>query len=273
MFIFLIAASLGTAILLTTLHFLSRNKERADGAYYKKEGRLFKRLIKDSWYTLADEMLKEAGYPFSTKFFLLMILVILSFGCYTSIEGLMSGEISHIPGNLARLFIFSFVPLYLFLSQKIRSRQNKIRLELTNISDIMYFQTQIGTPNDVILAYVARVAKPPLREPLQYIANAPKVKKSYEEALENLRRLSRITEIQAFSFILAQKEEMGISEKSYKTQSNLLKRNKRIRRKIIRQYKRTKLIIAAFLLFVCYILLVSVPLLQEVMQNLDLMFR
>ena len=217
--------------------------------------------------------MKEAGYPIRTEVFILLLIILTAVAFYSSLESLMLGDLSRAIGNLFRLLLLTIVPLNLYFGRKVNARQNKIRLELCNIQDIMYFQTKIGTPDDVILTYAAKAAAPPLREPIQYIANAPKVKKSLEEALESLRSLSAITEIQAFSFALAQRHEMGISEKNFKTQANLLKRSKRLRRKITRQYKRTKLVVAAILLFICYALLVSVPLIQEVLRNLDIMFR
>lgn len=260
-------------MLSITLSLLTREKKAAEKDFYQEKGRIFKQLIKSSWYEIADQYIKEAGSPISTEIFILIHLILAGLSAYTTLEGLMTGQLNQIIGNLGRLILFTMVPLHVYLNSRIKQRQNKIRLELCNIQDIMYFQTKIGTPDDVTLTYAARVANPPLREPLQYIANAPKVKKSYDEALDNLRNLSRITEVQAFSFALAQKQEMGVSERSFKTQSNLLKRNKRIRRRIIRQFKRTKLVVAAILLFACYILLASVPLIQEAKTGLDLIFR
>lgn len=217
--------------------------------------------------------MKEAGYPIKTEFFILILVILIAVAFYSSLESLMLGDIGRAIGNLFRLLLFTIVPLNLYLGGKVRARQNKIRLQLCNVQDIMYFQTKIGTPDDVILTYAAKAVASPLREALQYIANAPKVKKSLEKALEGLRNLSSITEIQAFSFALAQKHEMGVSEQNFKAQANLLKRSKRLRKKIIRQYKRTKLMIAAVLLFFCYILLAAVPIIQEVFRNLDIMFR
>ncbi|KAB3535635.1 hypothetical protein F8154_05755 [Alkaliphilus pronyensis] len=256
-----------------TLYFLTREKHRLENSYYSKKGRYINRLIKDSWYNTVDGYMKEAGYYISTEVFIIFNLIIIGTALYTIIEKLMTGDLYGIITNLIRLFLFTVVPLNILIYRKISQRRNKIRLQLCNIQDIMYFQSKIGTPEDVILAYTARVAKHPLQEPLQYIANAPKVRKSFEEDLENLRSLSKITELQAFSFALAQRYEMGISEKSFKAQSNILKRSKRLRKKIIRQHKRTKLVMAACLLFACYVLLVSVPLVKEVLDSLNLIFR
>lgn len=271
--IFLIALFISLALIFITLSLLSRVKNASVNDYYNERGRFLRQLIKGSWYEQSEKYLKEAGNPLSTEFFLLVHILVMVVGLYTILEGLVTGELSSSITNLARLILFTLVPLHLIINRRIRHRQNLIRLELCNIQDVLYFQTKIGTPDDVTLTYAARVAKAPIREPLQYIANAPKVKKSYEEALEHFRGISKITEIQAFSFALAQKQEMGITEKSFKAQSNLLKRNKRIRRRIIRQYKRTKLLMAAVLLFICYILMVSVPLVQEVLASLDVIFR
>jgi|GEM_PF-4386809 len=270
--IFAISLLIAIALTATTLHFLIAEKKEGKN-YYKDKGSFLKRLIKQEWYTLADDYMKEAGYPISTEIFLTLNMVVLVFAAYSSLESLMLGEISRVITNALRLIIFTLLPLNLYIGQRRKNRQNKLRLELCNIQDIMYFQSKIGTPLEVILTYAARAAGTPLREALQFIANAPKVKKSLEEALENFRSVSSITEIQAFSFALAQRHEMGITEKNFEAQSNMLKRSKRLRRKIIRHYKRTKLLVAAFLLFVCYALMVTVPILQEIMRNLDIIFR
>ncbi len=270
----ILAIALAWAVALTAaaLYFLIAEK-REEKSYYKEKGRFLKRLIRQEWYVMADDYMKEAGYPVSTEVYLTLNMVVLIFAFYSSLESLMMGEITRVVTNIVRLGLFTLLPLNLYIGQRRKNRQNKLRLELCNIQDIMYFQSKIGTPLEVILTYAARAAGQPLKEALQYIANAPKVKKSLEEALENFRNVSSITEIQAFSFALAQKHEMGISEKNFEAQANMLKRSKRLRRKIIRQHKRTKLLVAAFLLFICYALMVTVPILQEVMRNLDIIFR
>lgn len=265
---------LSLSFFLIVLSYLTKEKTKTSRSknYYKDKGRYLRRIIKDSWYEIADNYMKEAGYFISTEFFILINLIVIAISIYISLKSIMMGDLKQLT-SILRIVIIILLPFNLIISKMSKKRQDKIRLELCNIQDMMYFQSKIGTPDDVVLTYAAHAAKEPLKEPLQYIANAPKVKKGYEESLKRLSDLSSITELQSFCFALAQKQEVGISEKSFKTQSNLLKRNKRIRRKILRQQKRTKLIVSAFLLFICYVLLVSVPIIQEVIANLDLIFR
>ncbi|MBU5676900.1 hypothetical protein KQI88_10775 [Alkaliphilus sp. MSJ-5] len=220
-------------------------------------------------YRYIDNYLKESGYilyPESYIFLHLLVFLIIFYGGFKI--GLDEASKSLIPALLIVVGVLNAAIL-----KKAKDRKNKIRLELCNIQDVMYFQNKIGTSEDIILTYAAEIAKDPLKEPLEYLAAAPKVKKSVEASLENLRKVSDVVELQSFSFILQQRQETGNVSENHKAQSQMMKRNKRLRRKIKRQYKRTKLIAASLMLFTCYVLLLTVPLFAEVLRSLNLMFR
>lgn len=229
----------------------------------------FKLNYNKKMFLSLDNYLKESGYMLTLEMFILIHLLVAILIFYSILKlGLEQSSSSVIPALSIILIL-----LNILIGKKVKDRKNRIRLELCNIQDVMYFQNRIGTAEDVILTYASKIARDPLKEPLEYLATAPKVKKTVENALEDLRKVSNVVELQSFSFILQQRQETGLAVESHKAQSQMMKRNKRLRRKIQRQYKRTKLLVASFMLFGCYVLLLTVPLLVEAMRSLDLMFR
>lgn len=256
-------------LLLVFFYFKTKSKEskKIRRGYFRSTK--FKLNYNKKLYKSLDNYLKESGYLFTPDFFILVHLLVLILVVYSIIKlGFQQASKSIIP-----ILSIMLILINLLISKKGKDRKNKIRLELCNIQDVMYFQNKIGTSEDVILTYASKIAKPPLKEPLEYLATAPKVKGSMEEALEDLRKISNVVELQSFSFILQQRQKTGSAIENHKAQSQMMKRNKRLRRKIQRQYKRTKLLVASLMLFGCYVLLLTVPLLVEAMRSLSLMFR
>lgn len=229
----------------------------------------FKLKYNKKIYKSLDNHLKESGYIFTPDFFIFIHLLVIALIIYSVTKlGVQQASKSIIP-----ILGIMLILINLLISKKIKDRKNRIRLELCNIQDVMYFQNKIGTSEDVILTYASKIANDPLKDPLEYLATAPKLRKSMEGALEDLRKVSNVVELQSFSFILQQRQKTGSAIENHKAQSQMMKRNKRLRRKIQRQYKRTKLLVASLMLFGCYVLLLTVPLLVEAMRSLSLMFR
>lgn len=273
MFLLLISIITTGAIGLVSmvLYFMTKDKEERDKSknYYKQKRKSLSLLREASLFKRIDGYLKESGYIISTDVFILAHVLAATFIIYGCLKlGFQQAAQSIIPTLLMLLLL-----VHLMVNKGARDRRNKIRLELCNIQDVMYFQNKIGTAEDIILTHAAKAAGPPLKEPLEYLATAPKVKKTVETALEELRQVSDIVELQSFSFILQQRQYTGNTVESHKAQAQMMKRNKRLRRRIERQYKRTKLMVAALMLFACYVLLLTVPLLIEAMRGLELLFR
>lgn len=258
---------LGLLLVFFYLKLRSNDEVKLSKNYYKK--RRFKLNYNKGWYKSLDSYLKESGYIFTPEIFIFIHLLVLSLIFY----GIGKLGFEQASRSIIPILLIILILINMLIGKKVRDRKNRIRLELCNIQDVIYFQNKIGTSEDVILTYAAKIAKDPLKEPLEYLATAPKVKKNIDNALEDLRNVSNVVELQSFSFILQQKQKTGESLENHKAQSLMMKRSKRLRRKIERQYKRTKLIIASFMLFGCYVLLLTVPLLVEMMRSLDLMFR
>jgi tight adherence protein C len=256
-------------LILIFFYFKTRTKhgKNISKNYYKD--RKFKLNDEKPWIKILDDYLKEAGYVFTVESFILIHLISFILMLY----GVNKLGFHRASRSIIPIMLILIVLINMLIRKKAKDRKNRIRLELCNIQDVMYFQNKIGTPEDVTLTYASRIAQEPLKEPLEYLATAPKVKKSIENALEELRSVSSVAELQSFSFILQQRQETGSSIENHKAQAQMMKRNKRLRKKITRQYKRTKLVIASLMLFVCYVLLLTVPLFIEMMRSLDLMFR
>ncbi|MFA5576304.1 MAG: hypothetical protein WC983_03405 [Tissierellaceae bacterium] len=256
------------SLVLVFFYFKTRNKEGPPRPRYYKS-RSFKLAENQGWYKSLDKYLRESGYFFIPETYIFIHILVLGLIVF----GVFKIGFHQVTRSLLPILTTILILINLLINKRVKDRKNRIRLELTNIQDVMYFQNKIGTSQDVVLTYASKIAKPPLKESLEYLATAPKVKKSIEKALEDLRDISDVVELQSFSFILQQRQETGSVVENHKAQAQMMKRNKRLRRKINRQYKRTKLIISSFLLFACYALLLTIPLVMEMMRGLDLMFR
>lgn len=160
-------------------------------------------------------------------------------------------------------FIISFAILHFIIHRKTINRKNKIKLSLCDIQDIVYFQSRIGTSTDIILASSSKLAKEPLKTPLEKASSLYKITRDLEKSLEPLFEFSSLVELRAFLFTLLQKEQTGSSEENHKAQAIMMKRNKRLRKKIGREVKRSKLILASILLFSCYVLMIVIPIFKE----------
>ncbi len=257
------------SLILVFFYFKTKYKEEKSKSRNYYGNRKFKLNYDKRWYKSLDNYLKESGYILTPESFILIhSLVVILIGYSILKLGLEQSGRSIIP-----VLSIILILVNILIGKKVKDRKNRIRLELCNIQDVMYFQNKIGTSEDVILTYASKIVKAPLKEPLEYLATAPKVRKNIDDALEELRNVSNVVELQSFSFTLQQRQETGSSLENHKAQSQMMKRNKRLRRKVQRQYKRTKLVVASLMLFSCYVLLLTVPLLVEAMRSLNLMFR
>ncbi len=205
-----------------------------------------------------NKVLKEAGYPGGITIETYVFIVIIS-----SIA-LLYTLIVMGPAKTLILSIIAFIPIHTYIFISYKERKNKIRIALCDIQDIIYFQSKIGTPIDVILANSAKIAKDPLKIPLEKVSTCFKLTRDLDKALDILKDASSIMEIQAFSYILKQKEQTGFAEQNHKAQAVMMKRNKRLKKRLDRELKRNKLLLAAVLLFACYLFMVAGPIFKEI---------
>jgi len=258
------------AIFLLIFFFLTRDKSKEvdkSKDYFKTKRNFLSKLTNNYYFKRIDKFLKDAGYPLNieieTYILMMFLTVILLF--YT----LFSMGIQ----KMLILAFLAIIPLHTYLYKSYIDRKNKIQISLCDIQDIVYFQSKIGTPIDVILANSARIAKEPLKIPLEQTASCYKVTRNLNKALNILKESSNIMEIQAFCFILEQKEQTGFSEQNHKAQAIMMKRNKRLKKRLDREMKRNKLILASILLFTCYIFMVATPILKGVFININKIMR
>lgn len=254
-------------IFCLTLYCATYEQSKTKDAKYFKGRRLVSSLLDTGIAVRIEKNLREAGHPFgiSVEGYLFLHILLLTAGL---IIVLFSGYTQGI-----KLLLLGIVPLNLYLHFQKKQHRGRIQLELCRIQDVVYFQSSIGTPQDIILAYAAKVAGEPLKTPLSILAEKYRLNKDLGKALEEFRQASDLMDFQAFTFILEQRERTGFSQENHQVQAAMLKRSKRMQRSIEREYKRFKLIIAAILVFACYILFAAVPLLKTVLNNINIVLR
>lgn len=264
----LLTLATATFSLMLYLKVRVKKEKTAREQNFFKNKRFFQRLRQTPMSQRIDKYLKEAGYPYGIvpeSYFLLHFITVVTV-VLLYLQNRDNGQ-----GMTVLLMVL--VPFNTLVYYHYRQRREKLQVELCNIQDIIYFQSKIGTPQDVILAYAAKSVGEPLKAPLQTLAEKYRMNKDLGKALEEFRETTDLMEFQAFTFILEQKEKTGFSEENHHAQATMLKRAKRMKRRIRRAYKRTKLIVASILLFACYILFATVPLLKGVFQSVDMIFR
>ena len=204
--IFITVILVSLSLLLVFFYYKTKPKKTHDmnKKYYKDRKKVFSRLkinTDSTQYKFLDNYLNESGYILTPISYLFLHSIALLVALYSILSlGFDKASKMIIPVILMIIGLINMV-----IYKKSSDRKNKIRLELCNIQDVMYFQNKIGTSEDITLTYAAKIANEPLKEPLEYLAIAPKVKKSVDNALEELRSVSNIVELQSFSFILQQK--------------------------------------------------------------------
>lgn len=265
----LIPVFLASSFFAYVMYRLTKRKKEEmnkDRVYFVKK-RYLQNMLKQSWFNRLDKYLKDGDYPYAitSEIYILLHLATFIVAVFLWIK----------TGNTLSIKIMILAPIYinLLIHYKRKHRRNQFQLELCNIQDIVYFQSKIGTPDDVIFAYAAKESKEPLKMPLSNFADKFRLNKNLNKALEEFRKASNSMEFQAFTFIIEQKQKTGYSEENHHAQATMLKRSKRMRRKINREAKRVKLIVAAFLMFSCYMAFASVPLLMSVARKIDLLLK
>lgn len=271
MFCYTAAASMLLAVFIFSIimQWLTRDK-KADAVRTKsfyKDRRLFKNLMSLSLIRKIDTWIMEAGYPrgFTVESYMAFCMICGAAGLITTVSsGLLSG---------VKVLLITLLPIHLFLYYHIKARKQKIQMELCNIQDIFYFQSRIGTPLDVILAHASKTAAEPLKTPLAIFTEKYKMSKNIEKCLEEFRKTTKLMEFQAFTFILNQREKTGFSAENHYAQATMLKNSKRMKKMIKREQKRLKLLVAAVLMFGCYVLFITVPLVRTVLKSMDVILR
>jgi Flp pilus assembly protein TadB len=258
---------LGTCILSIILFHLTKTKDKKTTQHKVYKRKRIKKLMEHSYIKRIDAYLKSANYPFGLGieqyifYHLIGVFFIAFFGLYRKgINGMI-------------VIGASLMVLNLMIYTRKKRIDERFLLELCNVQDIIYFQSKIGTSDDVIYAHAAKMAKPPLKGPFRNFAEKYRLNKDLKKSLEELRSANNSMEFQAFTFIIEQRQKTGFASENHQAQATMLKRSKRLKRRMMRGYKRTKLIGAAIMLFVCYIALVMIPLGKEILRTIDLLFR
>lgn len=258
------------------MFFLTKEKKSKNQnksyEFFRKKGVLNK-FSGSSWYKNIDSFLKESDYYIGMDLYIFIHITFLILIIYAIFTKTFTKGIIVAIETAFKVILVTVLPVNMLIYFKGKQRQNKIQLELCNIQETIYFQTKIGTPEDVVIANTSMIANEPLKTPLEDLASAYRLKRNIKEKLKEIRNISKLIELKTFTFILEQKQVSGESEESHRAQSNMMKRNRRLRKKIMREYKRTKLIVSALLLFTCYVLMLSVPLFQSTYRAWQQIFR
>ena len=259
--LFLIAAGSFCLVLYnkTKGDVIKQNKSKE---YFANQMKWFESLTGLKAFQKIDKYLKEAGNPYgiTLQLYLLISVATIATGVFVIITKGSSEAVG--------ILLMTIIPFNLLIYFSHKRRIANIRIALCDLQDMIYMQSKIGTPTDVILANASQLAREPLKEPIEKMATTYKVTRNLEQAVEVLLGASNIIEVQAFAFILKQKEKTGFSEQNIKAQSIMLKRNKRLKKKLERELRRNKLILAAILLFICYIFMFVYPVLKEAFMSL-----
>ena len=194
---FILLLSIAVAVFCISLYFLNAKKvkkevESKEKNYFRFKGSVWSKIRKFRLSKNIDNFLRETGYFYTTEIYIVIHLFLI---------------ISYIFAMIFRYKTISTIVLLLIgavnvlLYFKMQRRKNKIRHDLANIQDLMYFQSKIGTNEAVILTNASKIANEPLKEYLAVLSTAPKVKYKIEETLEKFRNISSLPELQTFSLI------------------------------------------------------------------------
>ena len=138
---FVLLLIIAVAVFYSSLYSLNGKKTKKETRskekkYFRFRGSFWLEIRKFRLSKKIDSFLQETGYFHTTEIYILIHLFLI---------------ISYVFALLFRYKVISNIALMLvvavnvFLNSKMKRRQNKIRHDLANIQDLMYFQSKIGT--------------------------------------------------------------------------------------------------------------------------------
>jgi tight adherence protein C len=200
-------------------------------------------------YRSPDAMLAMRGFKLLAPIALLAAVVLTGFYRYNP---------TFIIGAAA---VLGFLLPDMWLSSRVRARQNRLRMGLPDGLDLLVICVEVGLGLDQALLRVAQemqVAHPELSEELQLVNLEMRVGKSRIEALRSLARRTGLEDIKALVAMLVQTERFGTSvAQSLRVHSDDLRTRRRQRAEEM-SAKTTVKMVPALVLFIFPALLVVI---------------
>ncbi len=171
------------------------------------------------------------------------------------------------------LFALLFLgPMNLFVYVVVHMHRKAILKDLFRVHEILYWQAKIKTPEDKSLAYASDLINGPLKQKIIELSGSYRLRRDVVAKLEEVRLMSPIEELHAFTYMLEEKYKTGMTEDYHKTSMEILKRLRRVDKKVKKIANLQLLFVSAVVLFGLFFIIIGGPLIIDAYRQFKLIF-
>ena len=144
--------------------------------------------------------------------------------------------------------------------------------DLFRVHEILYWQSKIKTPEDKSLAYASDLIDGPLKQKIIELSGSYRLRRDVVAKLEEIRHMSPINELHAFTYMLEEKYKTGMTEDYHKTSMDILKRLRRVDKKVRKIANLQLLFVSAIALFGLFFIIIGGPLIIDAYRQFKFIF-
>ncbi len=213
--------------------------------------------------------LKEADFPYNL--FLFYHVGVFSYISIMVLYDLAYLNFEQLYERL-RMLIFLIIPLNLFIYVRVKEFRKLLLKDLFRVHEILYWQSKIKMPEDKSLAYASELISGPLKQNIIELSGSYRLKRDVVAKLEEIRNLTPVEELHAFTYMLEEKYKTGMTENFHKSSMEILKRLRRVDNKLKKLSSLQQLLFTAFILFGLFFVITGGPIILEALNQFNNMF-
>lgn len=222
-------------------------------------------------FPMLDKWLTESGHVSYRQYFILHgIFAAYILGSF--LYQFMTLNFSGFNKTIMAMFIL-FVPFNLFIHITVIEFRKKVLSDLIRVHEILYWQSKIKVPEEKSLAFASELITGPLKQKIVELAACYRLRRDVSAKLTELRNLSPVEELQAFTYMLEEKYKTGMTEDYHKSSMSILKRLRKIERKLSKMANFQILFINGLILLGLFFIDVGVPLIYTAVNQFKIIIQ
>lgn len=169
------------------------------------------------------------------------------------------------------LLILGIVNLLVYL--RVMLFRKTILKDLFRVHEILFWQSKIKMPEDKSLAYASDLIDGPLKQKMIELSGCYRLKRDVIAKLAEIRYMSPVEELHAFTYMLEEKYKTGMTEDYHRTSMEILKRLRRVDKKLRKITSLQMLFVSAVVLFGLFFIVTGGPIIIESYKQFTLIFK
>ncbi len=261
---------LSTLVLIYLVAYKGTTKQKSKVKVQKYK---LKNAQGSNWYQTVNRYLVNSDQDMSVEMFLVIHVL---FGTLIGIVGLNQFLLFGFKALIQTgfmLLISAVMPLHVFMLYKRKERNQKIVRDLSNAIDLLYFQSRFGQAEDAIFFACAGRVGEPLKQSFEKLGAAYKTKSDVKPIYKQMRALADVQLLHSVVTTLESRMITGKSEESLKTLKEHMLAGKLSSYRVKRDIRRLQLILGTIGLSICFVVLLVLPQLIEVRNDLNIIIN